>query len=215
MPKMENIHSGGETMIRNLVFDMAWVLFRYQPMRFTRQYISDEADAEMVHRELFCAPEWLATDRGTLSDEDYFTLVSKRIPERLHTKARYLFEHWHEVLIPIREMEPVIARLKENGYGIYLLTNMSRRFYRFCRDIPAMRYFDGAVVSADEHCIKPEKEIYLALFRKYRLTPQECFFVDDRPENVKAGKRLGMSGFCFRQDVPALCDALRRAGVRL
>ncbi|QAT48857.1 HAD family phosphatase [Caproiciproducens sp. NJN-50] len=202
-------------MIRNIVFDMAWVLFRYEPMRFTRKYVPDESDAELVHRELFCAPEWLETDRGTLSDEDYFALVSERIPSRLHETARYLYEHWHDVLVPIDEMEPVVSRLKENGYGIYLLSNMSRRFYRFYQNIPAMRYFDGMVVSADERCVKPEKEIYLALFRNYGLLPEECFFIDDRPENVETGRMLGMSGFCFEQNVPALCAALKKTGVRI
>lgn len=200
-------------MIKNIVFDMAWVLFRYEPMRFTREFVPDGADAELVHRELFCAPEWLETDLGTLSDEDYFTLVSTRIPGRLRETARYLYEHWHDVLLPIDEMEPVVSRLKENGYAIYLLSNMSRRFYRFYQNIPAMRYFDGMVVSADEHCVKPENKIYLTLFRKYGLLPEECFFIDDRPENVETGRRLGMRGFCFQQDVPALCAALQETGV--
>jgi putative hydrolase of the HAD superfamily len=202
-------------LIRNIVFDMAWVLFRYEPMKFTSTHISDAADAELVHRELFCAPEWLETDRGTLSDEEYFALVSARIPKRLHEKARYLYEHWHDVLTPIDEMEPVVAKLKQNGYFIYLLSNMSRRFYKFYKNIPAMKYFDGMVVSADEHCIKPEPEIFRALFRKYHLLPEECFFIDDRPENVSAGEALGMRGFCFQQDVSALCAALREAGVKI
>ena len=202
-------------MIQNVVFDMAWVLFRYEPMRFTRKYVPDESDAELVHRELFCAPEWLETDRGTLSDEDYFALVSKRIPSRLHETARYLYEHWHDVLVPIDEMEPVVSRLKKNGYGIYLLSNMSRRFYRFYQNIPAMRHFDGAVVSADVRCVKPEEEIYRTLFQKYGLLPEECFFIDDRPENVETGRKLGMRGFCFEQDVPALCAALKQTGVRI
>ena len=202
-------------MIKTIVFDMAWVLFRYEPLRFTQKYIPDESDAELVHRELFCAPEWLETDRGTLSDEDYFALVSERIPARLRETARFLYEHWHDVLVPIDEMEPVVARLKKNGYSIYLLSNMSRRFYRFYRNIPAMRYFDGMVVSADEFCVKPEKKIYLTLFQRYCLKPEECFFIDDRLENVEAGRKLGMQGFCFRQDVSALCSALRKAGVRV
>ncbi|WP_411676571.1 HAD family hydrolase [Caproicibacter sp.] len=202
-------------MIRNIVFDMAWVLFRYEPMRFTREHVPDDADAELIHRELFCAPEWLETDRGTLSDEEYFALVSERIPKRLHETARYLYEHWHDVLVPIDEMEAVAGRLKANGYSVYLLSNMSGRFYRFYRNIPAMKHFDGMIVSADERCVKPEPEIYQALFRKYRLLPEECFFIDDRPENVEAGEKLGMRGFCFEQDIPALCAALREAGVRV
>lgn len=200
-------------MIHNIIFDMAWVLFRYEPMRFTKKYITDEADADLVHRELFCAPEWLETDRGTLDDEAYFALVSGRIPKRLHRTARYLYDHWHDVLEPMDEMEEVVSRLKESGYAIYLLSNMSSRFYRFYQNIPAMKHFDGMVVSADEHCVKPEPKIYAALFQKYGLSPEECFFIDDRPENIEAGKAQGMNGFCFQQNISALWEALGSAGV--
>ena len=201
-------------MIRNIVFDMAWVLFEYRPMDFLAKYLP-EGDAELVNRELFCAPEWKETDRGTLSDEAYLAAVLGRLPPRLHTAATYLYAHWHEMPAPIPAMESVVSRLKQNGYGVYLLTNMSSRFYRFYKNIPAIRYFDGMVVSADVHAVKPEPEIYLELFRRFGLSPEECFFIDDRPENVQAGCRLGMQGFCFRQDTDELCTVLRRAGVRV
>lgn len=200
-------------MIRNIVFDMAWVLFEYRPMDFLKKYLSEQ-DAELVNRELFCAPEWIETDRGTLSDADYLAGVLRRLPSRLHAMAKYLYAHWHEMPEPIPAMERVVGRMKQNGYGIYLLTNMSGRFYRFYKKIPAIRYFDGMVVSADVHAVKPEPEIYLELFRRFGLRPEECFFVDDREENVQAGLELGMQGFCFRQDVEELCAVLRQAGVR-
>lgn len=200
-------------MIRNIVFDMAWVLFEYRPMDFLKKYLPEQ-DAELVHRELFCAPEWIETDRGTLSDGDYLAGALRRLPPRLHAMAEYLYAHWHEMPEPIPAMERVVGRLKQNGYGIYLLTNMSGRFYRFYKGIPAIRYFDGMVVSADVHTVKPEPEIYLELFRRFGLRPEECFFIDDREENVQTGLELGMQGFCFRQDTEELCAALRQAGVR-
>ncbi len=200
-------------MIRNIVFDMAWVLFEYRPMDFLKKYLPEQ-DAELVNRKLFCAPEWIETDRGTLSDGDYLAGALRHLPPRLHATAEYLYAHWHEMPEPIPAMEDVVGRLKQNGYGIYLLTNMSGRFYRFYKNIPAIRYFDGMVVSADVHAVKPEPEIYLELFRRFGLRPEECFFIDDREENVQAGLRLGMRGFCFRQDMEELCAALRQAGVR-
>ncbi len=204
----------GAGMIRNIVFDMGWVLFEYRPLDFLEKYLPRE-DAELVNRAVFCAPEWVETDRGTLSDEAYLQTVLVRLPARLRAKASYLYAHWHEMPVPIPAVERVAGRLKRNGYGLYLLTNMSSRFYRFYKKIPAVRYFDGMVVSADVHAVKPEPEIYLTLFRRFGLRPEECFFIDDRPENVQAGRELGMQGFCFRQDAEELCAALRRAGVRV
>lgn len=181
-------------------------------MDFLGKYLPEE-DAVLVNRELFCAPEWIETDRGTLSDEAYLAKALGRLPPRLRPTASYLYAHWHEMPAPIPEMERIVGGLKRSGYGIYLLTNMSSRFYRFYKRIPAIRYFDGMVVSADVHAVKPEPEIYLELFRRFGLRPAECFFIDDRPENVQAGRELGMQGFCFRQDTDELRAALGQAGV--
>lgn len=202
-------------MIHNIIFDMAWVLFEYEPLEFTKNYVTDEADAGLINNELFCAAEWDLTDRGTLTDDEYLSIVLQRLPRRLHGPARYLFEHWHKALKPNERIESLICGLKKSGYKIYLLTNMSRRFYKFYKNIPAMKYFDGAIVSADEHTVKPEPEIYLNLFKKFNLKPEECFFIDDRPENIAAGEKLGMRGFCFRQDVNELAVALSGAGIKI
>lgn len=202
-------------MIRNMVFDMSWVLFEYQPMEFVQKYCQNQADAELVNRELFDAPEWVETDRGTMTDEEYLTLVLSRIPERLHNTARYLYEHWHEMPQPFEYMEHLVRALKENGYKLYLLTNVTSRFYRFYQKIPAIKYFDGMIVSADVHLVKPEPDIYRKLFEQFYLNPEECFFIDDRMENIEAGEALGMKGFCYRQDMEELKKALTAEGIQL
>ena len=196
-------------MIRNIVFDMGWVLFSYQPGEFVKKYCPNREDAELVNRELFGAPEWTETDRGTMSDGDYLDLVLGRVPERLHEVTRWLFLHWHEMPRPFPDMERLVRTLKQNGYGLYLLTNMSPRFYRFYQRIPAVKYFDGMIVSSDVRQMKPEPEIYRTLFERFCLNPEECFFIDDRPENIEAGEALGMKGFCYRQNIGELKDALR------
>ncbi len=200
-------------MIRNMVFDMGGVLFSYNPPAFVRKYCQNPDDAELINRELFGAPEWEQMDRGTMTDQAYLATVLPRIPEHLRTVAVYLFEHWHEMPRPFPEMERLIHALKESRYRIYLLSNMSTRFYRFYQNIPAMRWFDGMIVSSDVHLLKPEPEIYCCLFRRFGLVPEECFFLDDRLENVRAGEELGIKGFLFQRDYSALADAFHAAGI--
>lgn len=202
-------------MIKNIIFDMAWVLFSYEPLSFTKRFVQDDKDASLINKIIFCSPEWELTDRGELSDEEYLGVVLARLPERLRKTARYLFDHWHEQLKPDDTMERLIAKLKNRGYKIYLLTNMSGRFHTFYKSIPAMKHFDGVTVSADEHCVKPEPQIYNSLFKKFKLNPEECFFIDDRPENIETGKKLGMQGFCYKQDIGALISALKASGVAI
>lgn len=107
-------------------------------------------------------------------------------------------EHWHEYnLRPAAGMEELVCSLKNRGYRIYLLSNASHRLRVYETEIPGHQYFDGTIVSAEEKLLKPEPEIYERLFEKYGLFPEECFFIDDKPENVEGGKACGMDGYCF------------------
>ena len=63
--------------------------------------------------------------------------------------------------------------------------------------------------------MKPEPEIYRSLFERFSLKPEECFFIDDREDNIAAGEAFGMKGFLFEQDIDALKDALRRENIKL
>ena len=67
-----------------------------------------------------------------------------------------------------------------------------------------MEFFDGIVVSADIHCIKPSAKIYQYLLERYDLIPEECLFIDDRLENVSGAIEVGMQGYQFKNDFEEL-----------
>ena len=49
-----------------------------------------------------------------------------------------------------------------------------------------------------------QPEIYRLLFDKWDLDPQDCFFLDDKPENIEAAKKAGMNGIVFTGDIEAV-----------
>ena len=61
----------------------------------------------------------------------------------------------------------------------------------------------GAIFSYQVKCIKPEAEIYQLLLDRYHLVPQECVFIDDRPENIEAAEKLGITGIQFQNQEQA------------
>ena len=111
--------------------------------------------------------------------------------------------------------ERLIGELKAAGYGLYVLSNMSREFIDFLRRQPVYRHFDGEVVSCEEHTVKPEPRIYEILLSRYGLDPGETLFIDDRPANLTAAQRLGIHTQLFDyHDPEATCEALRRQLLR-
>jgi HAD superfamily hydrolase (TIGR01509 family) len=104
----------------------------------------------------------------------------------------------------------LIKDLKSAQYKLYVLSNMSLEFIEFLRKRDVYKYFDGEVVSCEEHIIKPDAEIYRRLTSRYGLDVAETLFIDDRQQNVDAARNEGWQGFKFDPRNPeASCNELR------
>jgi len=201
-------------MIRNIVFDMGQVLIYFRPALFVDRLGVPQEDRPALLREVFDSVEWVQLDRGTVTEAEAEAAICRRLPQRLHGYVHELVSNWWQrPLLPVEGMEGLVRELKELGYGIYLLSNANSRLHEYFSRIPAGRYFDGMIVSADWKLLKPQHEIYETLFREYGLRPQECFFVDDLLLNVEGARYVGMAGTIFRDDVSRLRRELNEAGV--
>ena len=59
--------------------------------------------------------------------------------------------------------------------------------------------------------MKPGSEIYQTLLDRYNLDPSESLFIDDRPENIEAARKLGMHGFVFKiEKLPELKEYIEK-----
>lgn len=200
-------------MIRNIVFDMGNVLLRFDRELFLNRLNLREEDKALLLREVFCSLEWVQMDRGTLVEATALEKMCRRLPKRLHTAAEKLVCHWDEPLMPMEGMYELVAELKGEGYGIYLLSNASVRQHEYWPRLPVSEFFDGTLISADEKLMKPQPEIYRLLLERFDLRAQECFFIDDAPANIEGALMCGIPGAVFYGDVPLLRRALRDAGI--
>lgn len=202
-------------MISSIVFDMGGVLIRWNPEDMLRQYALSPEDMEILNRELFKSVEWIQQDRGILPEEELARRVCARIPERLHQPVKTLVCGWHRRhLSPMPGMAGLVRELKEAGYHIYLLSNASLALREYFPRIPGSECFDKLMVSAEEKLLKPSHEIFERLYEKFGLTPGQCWFIDDSPQNVEGAIQTGMGGSVFYGDVKRLRRDLIQAGIR-
>jgi len=200
-------------MIKNILFDMGNVLIRFDRKLFLDKLDVSEADKEILLREVFANVEWAQLDRGSKTEATALESMCERLPQRLHKAAERLTFHWDEPLIPIAGMYELVEELKEKGYGIYLLSNASVRQHAYWSRIPASKFFDGTLISADVHAVKPQPEVYKLCLEKFGLKAEESFFIDDVGTNVEGAINCGLSGAVFFGDVSRLRQDLRIAGV--
>lgn len=191
--------------MKNIVFDLGGVVFMRDPKKCTEDFIRFFSFVRAEQMPWF----WNEYDRGTRSLEevkgDLCALNNcdrKKVDEYLQ-----LAIDKQEVIAPTEEL---IHDLKAAGYRLYVLSNMSKEFIAFLREVPVYRYFDGEVVSCEEGVCKPEKEIYELLLSRYDLDPKETIFIDDRKENIEAAEQVGITGFHFnRKDIAGTIGELR------
>lgn len=202
-------------MIKNIVFDMGNVIIRFDPELFMVRLGLAEEDRKLLKRELFVSLEWSRMDRGSLTDEEAAEIVCRRVPERLHDAVRRLVGMWDRPILPVEGMYELVEELRGIGYGIYLLSNASFRQHDYWPRVPASKFFDGTLISADVKLVKPQPEIYRLLCDKFSLIPEECVFIDDSTSNAEGAYFCGINALVFHGDAHEMRLKLNELGVKV
>ena len=202
-------------MIKNIVFDMGNVIIRFDPELFMVRLGLAEEDRRLLKRELFVSLEWSRMDRGSLTDEEAAEIVCRRVPERLHDAVRRLVGMWDRPILPVEGMYELVEELRGMGYGIYLLSNASFRQHDYWPRVPASKFFDGTLISADVKLVKPQPEIYRLLCDKFSLVPEECVFIDDSTSNAEGAYFCGINALVFHGDAHEMRLKLNELGVEV
>jgi len=204
------VYKENHRMIKNIVFDMGNVLLRYDPVYYLRNY--PENDREILNREIYGSPDWLALDRGEYTEEELIRRIRERLPEHLADEAEKLVK-WYRLTTRIDGMEELVRDLHARGWPLYLLSNTSLAFHRFRTDLRALQYFTGEFISADCGILKPDERIYRLFCGQFGLRPEECLFIDDSQANIDSAVRVGFHGIVFDGDTDLLRRQLAEKGI--
>ncbi len=179
-------------MIKNIIFDLGNVLLSFKPEKFLLRYIDDLKRINSFVSKVTRDKIWWQLDRGIISIDKVKSLFFNQYPEERDLLILF-FDHWMEMLTPIKNNIKILRELKQNGYKIYVLSNFIKEAFEFVEirnDFFSL--LDGRVISSEEKVIKPEKAIYEVLLKRYNLIPEECVFMDDVQGFLKPAKQLGM-----------------------
>lgn len=184
-------------MIKNLIFDFGNVVVRFDPKYMASLVSDNEEDTEILVKTVFNKKTFEETDRGLISLEEHKNIVLPEVPEHLKEKAVRLLTDWYQMLPIYEGMEELILAAKKAGYKIYILSNINSHFKDNAHKVQILQMFDGTVFSSEIRFIKPEREIYEYLLKKYSLIAKECMFIDDRLINVEGAENVGIKGYLF------------------
>lgn len=184
-------------MIKHVIFDFGCVLVYWSQHNLYDAHFGSKEKTDWFIDHI-CTWDWNnQTDMG----KSFATCVAEKIAEHpeWETEIRMYWERWKDMLGgEVPGMTEWIAQLKAEGYGIYGLSNWSHETFPMVKDqYPAFGMMDGIVLSGYELIAKPDVRIYKLLLNRYDLKAEECVFIDDRQENIRAAEAIGIRGIVF------------------
>ncbi len=184
-------------MITTIIFDIGNVLVDFNWKEYLASFGFSKEVEEKLAKATMLSREWDEFDRGALELEDIIQGFVKN-DSTVEKEIRMICENVHDMLGRRDYAIPWIKQLKEKGYGVYYLSNFSRKAEVECaHTLDFLPYMDGGILSYQENVIKPEPEIYQMLIDRYELIPEQCVFMDDKPENCEGARKAGMHAIVF------------------
>jgi 2-haloacid dehalogenase len=184
-------------VIDTIVFDFGGVLIDWNPRHLFKKIIADESEMEQFLKQV-CTDDWnLEQDRGRSLAEGTDLLV-RCYPGKADLIRMY-YDRWPEMLHGIIPgTVDILVRLKER-YKVYGLTNWSAETFPIALErYDFFKLLDGIVVSGTEKVIKPDREIFDLLVKRFAIDPAKSVFIDDNIKNINAAKTLHFKTVHFR-----------------
>ena len=124
----------------------------------------------------------------------------------------YLLEYYKHRQFDM-DLIKAMKALKSIGYKIYVLSDNNNEVYNYLKHLELFSFVDHFVMSCEYHAIKEDGGLFKVLIEKYNVNPEECYFIDDKIENVSVSRNLGMKGYVFDNDTIMLWEDLKKFNV--
>ena len=184
-------------MIKNTVFDIGGVLADFRVLEFLGSKGFEEDMIKRILKASVMTPYWEMFERDELTEEEALKGFASADPE-IEEELSAAFSSVEGLLTSRDFAIPLVQALKSNGYGVYYLSNYSRKAYEECGEsLGFMPYMDGGLVSFKAGKTKPDPEAFRLFLEEYGLDAETCVMIDDSVENIKAAKELGFEGIIF------------------
>lgn len=180
-----------------VVFDVGGILISMNPKKVLETlYPDDKPLHEKLLLKMIHTPYWNMLDSGALTLGEAIEAMTGRDSE-LKPYIQGFMTQWPAFNYEITEGVNALRECKRQGKKTFILSNYpDEHFVANERRFAFLQLFDGIVVSAREHIVKPKPAIYRLLIERYGLDASRTMFIDDTPANVESAMAEGWYGFC-------------------
>ena len=203
--------------INTIIFDLGGVLIDWNPMYVFNDLIADK-ERQKYFFENVCTMHWN-------EQQDAGTPIAQATAERIamfpdwQNEIRAYYGRWVEMLGDANHgTVEILKKLVDSpDYRVYALTNWSAETFPIAKSIERFQFlhwFEGILVSGEEHLLKPQPEIYEAILSRYDIDRTKAIFIDDNYKNVVGSEAVGLKAIHFTT-AELLAEELKKLGILL
>ncbi|NRB82961.1 MAG: HAD family phosphatase [Winogradskyella sp.] len=185
--------------IDTIIFDLGGVLIDWNPEYvFLKEFEGDRHKMQWFF-DTICTNDWNENQDAGYS---LYKATQERIalfPE-YENYIRMYYGRWTEMLGNAKQGTVTILKslVANPNYKVVALTNWSHETFPFAQiKFDFLSWFEGIVVSGEEHTRKPFKDIYEITLNRFNIVAEKAIFIDDSHRNIKAAEALGINGIHF------------------
>ena len=184
--------------VKAVVFDVGNVLYGWDPDSFlVRQIADDEARLRFIEDVDLYA--WHDTLDGGRPFAEAEAELTEKFPHYAALIRAWSDRFGETITGPVPGVHAIVEALDARGVPLYAITNFSADFWPpfFEKERAFLGRFRDIVVSGEVKLLKPDPAIYFLALDRFRLSPRDALFVDDREINVEAALAVGMQAHLF------------------
>jgi putative hydrolase of the HAD superfamily len=210
----------GTAAVRGVLFDSGGVLLRPRGGRWNPRYDFEavldrrapEADRARFAEAFAAGQRYLDGFDGTAPRDAYHRVILEVLGVEASDDLLAELDAPTDVpaVEPYPEVPRVLDRLAADGIAMAVVSDAWADLVELYERLGLAGYFEVIVISEVLGVRKPDPRMYRTGSDGLGLRPDECLFVDDDPDLVRAAEALGYQGLPYDPEHMTLDDVLAR-----
>ena len=152
--------------------------------------------------------------KGLISEETFWQHMAEDLSRPLPDNVDQLWrEPFSNRLVIFDDVLQFVRNLPSKGVKTAVLSNNIQPWVDIIRECGGYNDFDVVINSCEVGMSKPDVEIYQYALDRLNVKPEEVVFVDDREENLKPARELGMQATLVTEDTGVVASLTEKLGM--
>lgn len=180
--------------VKLVIFDLGGVIMHGGYLDFLKHYCL-KCMTPMGKKEMFRLER--EVNLGYITENQFYSKIRKIFD--VHLSPREMHDLIVKKMQRDRGLIHMIPKLKKAKVALFSnsIGHMAPDVLRL-RRLPIRKLFTRVFISSQMHMVKPDALAYRFVLRKMRVKPRQALMVDDRLENIRGARKIGMQGIVYK-----------------